>query len=117
MNSQKYKVMLEQRLDTELQKCQPQRGAILQQDSASCHKSKQMMEFFKNKKSNVLDLPGNSPDLNPIENLGAICKGRLRKIYCTTKIKIIEVVIQVWFRDERISGNCQKLIDLSIQNG
>lgn len=111
MNSQKYKSMLEKCLDKQLQKCQPQGGAILQQDSAPCHKSKEMMAFFKNKKINVLDWPGNSPDLNPIENLWAICKARLRKIDCTTKIKMIEAVIQVWYRDERISDNCQKLIE------
>lgn len=111
MNSQKYKSMLEQHLNKELEKCQPQGGAILQQDSAPCHKSKEMMKYFQDKEITVLDWPGNSPDLNPIENLWAICKARLRKIDCTTKTKMIEAVIQVWYRDERISENCQKLVE------
>ncbi|CAG9832697.1 unnamed protein product [Diabrotica balteata] len=111
MSSQKYKSMLEKYLDKQLQKSQPQGGAILQQDSAPCHKSNEMMAFFKDKKINVLDLPGNSPDLNHFENLWAICKARLRKIDCTTKTKMIEAAIQVWYRDERISDNCQKLIE------
>ncbi|CAG9826507.1 unnamed protein product [Diabrotica balteata] len=80
-------------LDKQLQKCQPQGGAILQQDSAPCYKSKEIMAFFKNKMINVLDWPGNSPDLNPIENVWAICKARLRKIDCTTKTKMIEAAI------------------------
>ena len=48
----------------------------------------------------VLDWPGNSPDFNPIENLWSIVKNRLRKMDCTTKIKLIEVVIHDWFHEE-----------------
>ena len=46
-------------------------------------------------KITVLDWPGNSPDLNPIENLSSIVKNRLKKMDCTTKIKLIEAVIHV----------------------
>ena len=46
-------------------------------------------------KITVLDWPGNSPDLNLIENLWSIVKNRLRKMDCTTKIKLIEAVIHV----------------------
>ena len=61
-------------------------------------------------KITVLDWPGNSPDLNPIENLWSIVKNRLRKMDCTTKIKLIEAVIHVRFHDEEIKKICKTLV-------
>lgn len=111
MNSLKYKDLLEQRLQAELDKVDANGEAVFQQDSAPCHVSKTMVKYFKDKNISRLEWPGNSPDLNPIESLWAIVKARLRKIDCTTKTKLIEAVIQVWFRDQQISEICQKLID------
>lgn len=42
---------------------------IFQQDSAPCHTAKICKEWFENKGIDLLPWPGNSPDLNPIENL------------------------------------------------
>src|SRR5215469_15752411 len=47
----------------------PDGNAIFQQDLAPCHTSGKMQKFFKDNKINILQWPGNSPDLNPIENL------------------------------------------------
>ena len=65
-------------------------------------------------KITVLDWPGNSPDLNSIENLWSIVKNRLRKMDWTTKIKLIEAVIHVWFHDEEIK-KIRKTLVLSIK--
>ena len=78
-------------------------------DSAPCHKAKMITNCFKKIKITVLDWPGNSPDLNPIENLWSIVKNRLRKMDCTNKIQLIQSVIHVWFHDEEIKHICKKL--------
>lgn len=52
----------------------------------------------------------NIHNLNPFENLWTIGKAKFRKTDCTTKTKLIEVVIQVLFRDQQISKNCKKTL-------
>ena len=46
------------------------------------------MAAFTNSNVEILDWPGNSPDLSRIENLWAIVKQRLRKRDCTTKAQM-----------------------------
>ena len=43
-------------------------------------------------------------------NLWSIVKNRLRKMDCTTKIKLIEVVIHVRFHDEDIKKICKTFV-------
>jgi len=45
--------------------------------------------FLSDNNIAVLKWPGNSPDLNPIENLWAIIKKELHKYDCTTITKLI----------------------------
>jgi DDE superfamily endonuclease len=42
---------------------------VLQQDNALCHTAKKVKAWLARNKLNVLEWPGNSPDLNPIENV------------------------------------------------
>ena len=93
MNSKAYLPIIERKVSIEFSKLHPQ--AIFQQNSAPCHKAKIITNCFKKMKITALDWPGNSPDLNPIENLSSIVKNCLRKMDCTTKIKLIEAAIHV----------------------
>ena len=58
----------------------------------------------------VLEWPGNTSGLNPIEHLWFIVKNRLRKQDCTTKTKLIKYVIHIWFHDDEIKIICKKLV-------
>lgn len=111
MNSSSYIQILGSKLVPELHKQFPDGTGVFQQDLAPCHTSKLVQRFFKKERITCLQWPGNSPDINPIENLWAICKARLRKLDCSTKEKMICSVIQVWFHDAEIKLMCQKLID------
>ena len=75
------------------------------------HVTRLKSNFFNNNGIVVLDWPGNSPDMNPIENLWAICKKRLTKYNCTTKQKVIEAIIQVWFHDNEVKEMCKTLAE------
>ena len=51
------------------------------------------MDYFENSRE-ILDWPAYSPDLNPIENLWAIIKERLRKQ--TVSWENLEKIVEIW---------------------
>ena len=69
-----------------------------------------MQTFFVQTGVTLLDWPGNSPDLNPIENLGAIIKRNLSKNDCSTKILMIKVIIRIWYHDKEVKKMCCNLV-------
>ena len=66
-----------------MQKAFPNDGGIFQQDLAPRHCSKKVKKYFIDNNIMVLDWPGNSPDLNLIENLWALIKRRLLEHDCS----------------------------------
>lgn len=85
-------------------------GWMFQQDNASAHKARKVMDWFQENGIRILDFPPNSPDLNPIENLWSIVK---RKVHQrgphVSRQAVWEVFEEEW---ERIDpALCGKLID------
>ena len=111
MNSDKYIDVLQKRVVPEMAKVFSDGSDIFQQDLAPCHTSRKVTKFFADNQIKVREWPGNSPDLNPIENLWAIIKQRLRGKDCTTMQKLIEAIFQLWYRDPQIIQNCKYLVD------
>ena len=111
MNSVKYEAVLKTHLLPTLLEQFSIGDGIFQHDHAPCHTSKKMKIFFQAEKITVLDWPGNSPDLNPIENLWAIIKRRIMTKDCPTSEKLICAVIQQWYHDDELQKMCQKLVE------
>ena len=80
MKSEQYIQVLQSKVLPVLLEQLPNGNGIFQQDLAPCHTSKRVKEFMKNHDVNVLPWPGNSLDLNPIENLWSIIKTRSQTV-------------------------------------
>ena len=77
-------------------------------DLAPCHKAKVVSQFLESNQVNVLPWPGNSPDLNPIENIWGIVKERIsQQTNITTKNLLIASITCTWFRDEEFYEKLQ----------
>ena len=74
------------------------------QDGAPCHTAKIIKNFLETQNVTLLDWPGNSPDLNPLENLWGILKRKIATDTVTTKQQLIVKVIDVWNRDPDITN-------------
>lgn len=111
MNSEKYIEVINEKVQPDMHEHFPNGDGIFQQDSAPCHKAKKVEKTFILKEIRLLDWPGNSPDLNPIENLWSIVKMELRKRDCTTLDKLRAAIINIWFDDPKIEEHCAKLVE------
>ena len=67
------------------------------QDGVSCHTAKLIKEWFAWVGINYFTAwPGNSPDINPIENVWSIMKARLKDMDTSSVPKLEAAVRQVW---------------------
>lgn len=111
MKSDQYLQVLKTKLLPQAKEWFPDGEFIFMQDGAPCYNGKIIKEFFKKEELSVLPWPGNSPDMNPIENLWAIVKQEMRKTNITTKVQLIETLIKIWHHNENIQNNCLNLVN------
>lgn len=83
---------------------------IFQQDGAPCHTARVCMKWFDQHQVKLLTWPGNSPDLNPIENLWSRLKKLVSAKRPSNKKDLIEAVIRSWFH-VITPDNLEKLVD------
>ena len=74
VNGEKYTEVMDSKLPT---MTSIHHTAIFQQDEAPCHTAKVILKWFKENIIDLLEWPGNSPDLNPIENLWKLMKRKV----------------------------------------
>ena len=65
-------------------------------DGAPAHKSRAVKQFLDEQNIKVLDWPGNSPDLNPIENAWNKMKNDLAKSRPTSIVPLKEALKKMW---------------------
>ena len=66
------------------------------QDGAPCHRSRMTMDFLEEQEITTIKWPGNSPDLNPIENMRHIMKCKLEEEEVRSVPQMIEKIKDIW---------------------
>ena len=107
MNAQQYLDLLKNKLKLHMtiHNC-----SVFMQDGAPCHRAKIVTQFLKSKKIHLLDWPGNSPDLNPIENLWKVLKDKVSERQPTNAKMLEQAIKEVWVREITIEY-CRNLVE------
>ena len=82
---------------------------IFMQDGAPCHRSKVVKEFLMKNRVKVLDWPGNSPDLNPIENLWSQMKDLVAEKQPPSAAALVAAIKDVWVKEIK-NDYCPSLV-------
>ena len=98
VNKESYLELLNDHLDDCFLMCRvPYSTGTFMQDGASCHTAKVIKEWFDFVNIDYIkNWPGNSPDLNPIENLWAIIKSKLKGRDTSSVPKLEAAVRDIW---------------------
>jgi transposase len=96
VNAVQYINILEEFLLPELEESQWNEIRFMH-DNAPCHKAALVTTFLSEKRINVLNWPPYSPDLNPIENLFGIIKGKMEKLPPVRSLdEVGDIVLDMW---------------------
>jgi Mn-dependent DtxR family transcriptional regulator len=106
MNQFTYLSMLQEKLKLgmEMHEC-----TIFQQDGARCHTAKSVMKWLGNNGITTFQWPGNSADLNPIENLWDIMKDKVAEKKLANMKELIEAIKLCWCREVSLAV-CANLV-------
>ena len=106
MNGSRYVDLLKGKLEMHMNIHQ---CTVFMHDGAPCHRSKIVKQFLSEKNVATLGWPGNSPDLNPIENLWEILKNKVAEKQPSSAGALNHAIKEVWVKE--ISRDyCEKLI-------
>ena len=99
MNSEYYLEVLKNKLLPSINDFNIKDDVFHLDDSARPHRTKKIIEWHQSNNIKKIHWPGNSPDLNPIENLWAILKSKLRRKRNLNKRELISNIVKVWFHE------------------
>lgn len=112
MRQQQYTEVLRTRLLPQLRDWfKKEEKPIFMQDGAPCHTAKSVKNFLNSSNVSLLLWPGNSPDLNPIENVWEMLKREVAKDQVTNKVKLIERIIFHWNHNQHLKDMSLRCID------
>lgn len=98
------------------------RCSTFQHDSAPAHTSRLVQSWLKENKMKVLEWPGNSPDINPIENLWMLVKRKVRNYKPKNMQELMYFIKRIWVMEvtpdlcNRLVSSMPKRLELVIKN-
>ncbi|GFW18667.1 transposable element Tcb2 transposase [Trichonephila clavipes] len=112
MRQDQYKDVLQNRLILQLEEWFPNgESDIFMQDGAPCHTARSIKAFLTKQNILLLDWPGNSPDMNTIENVWELMKREVAKDVITDKTQLLERIIHVCNHHPQLQETVQSCID------
>ena len=106
MNGERYLQVLKEKLQLHMG---VSRCSIFMQDGAPCHRSRLVTSWLMNQAITLLEWPGNSPDLNPLENIWNILKKKVSSHRPSSLEQLVAVIRNVWCT-EISTDLCEKLV-------
>ena len=110
MNGTKYLDLLKDKLEIHMNMHECNHCNVFMHDGAPCHRAKSVKSFLCEKNIDFLDWPGNSSDLNLIENLWHVMKNKVADQH-PTSIESLTTTIKIEWTQEISPEYCFKLID------
>ncbi|GFU42091.1 transposable element Tcb2 transposase [Trichonephila clavipes] len=115
MWQEQYKDILQNRFISLLEEwCPNGEPHIFMQGGAPCHTARSIKAFLAEQNILLLDWPGNSPDMNTIENVWELMKREVAKDVITNKTQLLERIIHVWHHHPQMKETVQSCIQMRL---